>query len=287
MDTLMIPIARGLSWLVVGTIVLLLARLLYRFVAPYHLEQELTERDNPAVGVAFTGYLAGVVAIFIGAISGPEPEFEPTIAEFLIEIATVAGYVAGGVAAMAVGRIMVDRLVLTKFSIRKEIVEDRNAGTAAVVAGAHFATGLVIAGAVGGDGGGWWSALAFFALGQIALAIFGRIYAIATPYDVHDEIERDNVAAGVAFGLSFAALGLVMMRATSGDFVDWTENLIDFGYYTVAGVVAIVVLQRIADRLLLPGTSLPAEIVRDRNLNAAWIEGGTAMMIAAIAITVL
>ena len=92
-----------------------------------------------------------------------------------------------------------------KFSIEKEIVEDQNIGTAAAEFGINVATGLVIAGAIAGDGAGGelvsaFTALAFLAMGLILLILFYLFYLVSTPFNIHTEIENDNNAVGIAFG---------------------------------------------------------------------------------------
>ena len=47
-------------------------------------------------------------------------------------------------------------------------------------------------------------------LGQLALIAFAWIYNRITPFDIHDEIEKDNEAAGVSFGGALTAVGIVI-----------------------------------------------------------------------------
>ena len=63
----------------------------------------------------------------------------------------------------------------------------------------------------------------------------------------------------------------------------WRYALVDFGYYALGGFVVIVLLRRVTDALLLRGSTIYEEIARDRNLNAAFIEGAIAIGIAGIA----
>jgi len=202
-------------------------------------------------------------------------------------MAVVLGYTLGGVLALNLGRAMLSRFVLYRFDVAKELLEDRNVGTGAVVFGGLVATGLIVSGAVHGEGGGPLTALVFFALGQLVLVAFGLFYQKITRYDFHDEIEKDNVAAGVAFGGNMIALGILLFGANSGDFVGWAENLEDFGYYAVAGFAMLMVLRRLVDLVLLPGTTLHHEIANDRNLNAAWIEGIVAISMSVVIVVMI
>ena len=315
----------GLAYVALGVALLVVAKLVRDLVTPYKLDEELTTKDNPALGLSLAGYFLGVVIIFLGAAIGPEPDEAPSWTELLFTFGIVGAYALGGIALLNIGVVILDRLVLSSFSIQKEIIEDRNLGTGAVVFGTYIATALVVAGSVYGQGvGPWWmgpvSTIVFFVLGQLALVLFGMLYRWITTYDLHGEIERDNVAAGVAFGLSIIAIGIVLLRATGQDFAQveaavaeakeaqivevaragedigrfvdesgaievtpsdrWGYALIDFGYYALGGFIVIALLRRVTDALLLPGSTIHEEIAGDKNVAAALIEGVVAIGVA-------
>jgi uncharacterized membrane protein YjfL (UPF0719 family) len=272
----------SLAYVACGLAALLVAKVVQDVLTPYKINEHLTEHDNPALGITLAGYLAGVVIIFLGAVVGPDLDGELTFTELATDIGGDLLYVLGGVLALNVGRVVIDRLVLRGFSTAREIVEHGNVGTAAVEAGAYVATALVVAGAVYGEGGGPLTACVFFALGQLVLVVFGSFYQWLTRYDVHAEIEKGNVAAGIAMGLGMVAIGIVLFGATAHDFVGWQENLLEFGQFSVLGGLLLAVLRRVTDVVLLPGTTLAHEIARDQNNNAAWIEGVVNVGMAAI-----
>ncbi len=272
----------SLAYVFLGVVTLIVAKIIKDFLTPYKIDVELTAKDNSALGLTLTGYFAAVIIIFLGASVGLDPEEPLSASELAIELGIVLLYALGGIVALNLGRVIVDKLVLTRFSTVKEIIQDRNVGTAAVEAGCFVATGLIVAGSINGDGGGPLSALAFFGLGQVVLIIFSKFYQLITKYDVHAEIEKDNVAAGVALGSSMVAIGVVLLGATRGDFIGWTENLARFGYFAVLGLVLLLILRKVTDFLLLPGTTIAHEIATDRNINAAWIEGIVSIGMATI-----
>jgi uncharacterized membrane protein YjfL (UPF0719 family) len=281
-------ILHGLAYVALGVALLVLTRGLIGLISPYSLRDQLTGRDNAAAGLAFTGYLVGVIIIYLGAAIGPDQiemadgaMLDPTWSEIGMSMLTVSGYTIGGLGCLYLGTIVVDKFVLRTFSVQKEIVEDRNVGTGAVIFGNTVATALIIAGAVHGEGGGPLSAIVFFLLGQVVLVIWSLFYQMITKFDLHEQIEKDNVAAGTAYGLSVIAIGIVLLRASMDDLVSWPDHLAKFGYFAVAGLIVITILRALTNRLLLPGTTLHMEIERDRNLNAAWIEGSVAIGAAA------
>ena len=58
-----------IGYVILGVLVLTLAKILKDIMTPYKVDEELTISDNPALGVSISGYYAGVFAIFIGAFA--------------------------------------------------------------------------------------------------------------------------------------------------------------------------------------------------------------------------
>jgi len=275
-------LALGVGYVIFGVIVLLIAKLIKDMTTSYKLDEELTAKDNPAIGVVLAGYFAGVVIVFLGSVLGPGSGEPLSVQVILKMLGTDLAYALGGIVVLNIGRVIVDKLVLNQFSTTKEIIEDRNVGTAAVEAGCFVATALIVAGAIHGEGGGPESAVAFFILGQLVLVLFCKFYQAITKYDIHAEIEQDNVAAGMALGFSMVAIGIIVLKASSGDLIDWSTKLQWFGIDVVLGCVLLMVLRKATDALFLPGTTISQEIAKDKNLNAAWVEGVVATGIASI-----
>lgn len=260
------------GYIAIGLALILMSKFLKDVLTPYRLDVELSQKDNVALGLAMTGYFAGVLIIFLGAAVGPSPDEVPPLADLGMEMGQCLAYAVVGILLLNLSSFLVDKLVLYKFSMRKEIIEDRNVGTGAVEAGCLIANGLVIAGAIHGEGD-FVTAAVFYVLGQIVMVLFGLFYQWITAYDIHHEIEEDNAAAGVSLGMGMAAIGVILLKATFGDFISWEHNLIMFGLYSISGFVTLMLVRKIVDIALLPGAKLHHEIVKDRNLNAAFLEG--------------
>jgi uncharacterized membrane protein YjfL (UPF0719 family) len=163
-------------------------------------------------------------------------------------------------------------VVFSKFDNEREIVEDRNAGMGAVEAGNYVAVGLITAGAMSGEGG-LVPGLVYWFAGLVALIVAGLLYDKMTSYDLHDEIEKDNVAVGVAFAGVLIGFGNIIRLAGEGDFVSWNQSLTEFGYYTVVGLFLLPLVRLFADKVLLPGARLSDELVKDQpNLGAGVLE---------------
>ena len=270
LDQMLDQIWTGFIYLAVVLALLVIGKWVYdglhrRFV----LRIELVEKDNLAVALAVAGYYLGLAIVLGGVVSGP--------ASFSV-LDDVIGLVTFGLLAIVLLNLSAwinDKVVFSRFDNEKEIVEDRNAGMGAVEGGNYIAVGLITAGAMSGEGG-LLPGLVFWVLGLVALIVAGLLYDKITSYDLHDQIEKDNVAVGVAFAGVLIGFGNIIRLAGEGDFVSWNESLTEFGYYTVVGLILLPLVRLFADKVLLPGASLSDELVKERpNLGAGVIEAVT------------
>jgi len=239
------------------------------------LNREMLENDNPAVSLAVTGYYAGLLLSIGAAIVGPSAGFIPDLIDLVI-------YGVLSIILLNLSSFICGLFILTRFKINDELLRDRNQGTGAVVFGVLLASGFVIYGSVSGTGGTVWTAIGFWALGQLLLVVAAFLYNFILPFDLHMEIEKDNVPAGVSFAGALIAMGIVVGLAAEGDFVSWGESLPAFLAYALIGLVSLPLLRFLTDWLLLPGVRLSDEIMglkpdksreeRGPNLGAAYIE---------------
>ncbi|MFC1850692.1 DUF350 domain-containing protein [candidate division CSSED10-310 bacterium] len=275
------------GYVVLGILVLTLSKIIKDVITPFQDDEELTVKDNPALGVSVAGYYAAVFAVFVGAFADSSEVANQTVAfdlkQLSMEMLLVLGYSLGGIVLLNLSRFIVDHLMLYKFSVTKEILEDRNSGSGAVECGNYVASGLIIAGAIHGEGGGPLTALVFFFLGQFVLILYGLFYQLTTKYDIHKEIEADNVPAGVAMGGNIIAIGIILLKSLKGDFEGWLSNITDFFILAAVGFVVLFIIRLVFDWMMLPRATLTHEIAVDRNINAAYLEStvliGTAVVI--------
>ena len=266
-DQMLDQMLAGFTYLAVVLVLLVIGKLVYdglhrRFV----LRTELVEKDNLAVALAVAGYYLGLVIVLGGVVSGPASfnMFDDVIGLVIFGVL--------GIVLLNLSAWINDKVVFSKFDNEKEIVEDRNAGMGAVEGGNYVAVGLITAGAMSGEGG-LLPGLVFWVLGLVALIVAGLLYDKITSYDLHEQIEKDNVAVGVAFAGVLVGFGNIIRLAGDGDFVSWNESLTEFGYYTLVGLILLPLIRIFADKVLLPGASLSDELVQDRpNLGAGFIE---------------
>jgi len=223
---------RGLVYVGLGLLVLVLAKFSKDLMTRYRIDQEIVQNRNLAAAVGLSGYFLAVVLVFLGAVYQPLTlvvsdglGFNRAFGE---DVLRVFLYSLAGIVALNLVSIVLDRVVLYKFSVQKEIAEDQNVGTGAVQFGMNVAIGLVIAGAISGEGGGPDTSLAFFGMGLVVLILFSFFYDLTTPFGIHEEIEKDNAAVGIALGGNLIAMGIVTLKAVFGDFPGWGAGIAEF-----------------------------------------------------------
>jgi uncharacterized membrane protein YjfL (UPF0719 family) len=266
----------GLIYIALFFILFAVGKVVYNLLhREYDLNKEMVENDNPAVSLAVTGYYAGLVLSIGAAVVGPSAGLASDVMDILI-------YGILSIVLLNISSFLCDWVILARFKVRDELIRDRNQGTGAVIFGVLVASGFVIFGSVSGSGGTIWTAMGFWLLGQVLLVVAALVYNLITPFDVHKEIEKDNVAAGISFAGALIAMGIVVGLAAEGDFVSWRENVPAFIAYAGIGLFSLPFLRLLTDRLLLPGVKLSDEIVglrpdkskeqRGPNVGAAYVE---------------
>jgi len=284
-DTLEI-IPRGLVFVGLGLIILVIAKLARDIITPYKIDEEVANKNNLAVAVRLSGYFIGVILVFLGTLYQPlglaEVDGLGFNQEFAEDVLRVFLYSLAGIAALNLVRIFMNRLILFKFDIEKEVVEGQNVGSGAAEFGMYVATGLLIAGAVAGEGGGPDTAAAFFGMGLVLLVLFALFYQLTTSFDIHSEIEGNNTAVGIAFGGNLIGIGLVTFKAVFGNFGGWQEGIAAFVIFGIVGFALLYVMRILLDKLLLPTISTSNAIAVQRNVGVAFIESAVVISSAMI-----
>ncbi len=257
----------GLIYLVSAYLLFWLGKVVFDLIhREFRVAEELLKKNNTALALALVGYYLGLVFAIGGVLVGPSHG----ILEDLIDIFL---YGPLAIVLLNVSTIVSDRLILYQFDNNKEIIQDQNIGTGVVAGSIYTASGLILFGATSGEGGTVWTALAFWGLGQVALIITGLVYEWITPYSIHEQIERDNVAVGVSFAGALIGMGNILHHSISGGFSSWQDNLTTFGAYALFGLLVLAVVRLATDKILLPGATITAEVVEKEkpNLGVAFI----------------
>lgn len=240
-----------------------------RLQKEYDLTEELVEKDNPALCLAVAGYYFGLILCIGGALVGPSHGIGNDILDLFI-------YGILGIILLNISWFLCDKAILPKFRITDELIRDQNQGTGAVSCGISVASGLIVYGSVSGEGGTVWTAIIFWIAGQIMLVLAAYVYNLITPYDIHTEIEKDNVAAGVSFAGALTGTGLIIGLAARTDFESWSD-LGDFIIIAIVGLALLPLVRFLTDKVLLPTVKLTDEIAMQEkpNVGAAYIEASS------------
>jgi uncharacterized membrane protein YjfL (UPF0719 family) len=225
----------------------------------FNLKEQLLERDNMALALAVGGYFLGLTLALGGALSGPFISLTVN----LIDV-----FLYGGIAIVLLNLSVWinDWLILHRFSGEKEIIQDQNCGIGAIEAANHISIGMIIYGTLAG-GGHVLEVLVFWALGQATLVAAAKVYNWMAPFDVHDALEKDNVAVGSAFAGMLLGIGNIVRFAAQGTFVSWTQNIAFFASVALFGLILLPVARLATDKLILPGGKLTQELVHQERPN--------------------
>lgn len=262
----------SLLYLTTSFVLFYIGKVAYQLFHPkIKVAEELVEKDNFAFSVAYVGYFIGLVIALGAAVYGESNGWQ-------IDLMDMGVYGLLTIILMNVSLLINDRFVLNKFSVKKEILEDRNVGTGVIEGANAVATGLIVLGAIHGEGHGFGGPLVtgilYWALGQFLLFITARVYNAITPYDVHAEIEKDNVAVGIAMGGAIIAIANLIRFALMHDFESWIITVEDVSIDVAIGLAFLPLARLLTDKILLPGRKLTDEIVNQEKPNngAALVE---------------
>ncbi len=265
-------VIHSLGYLAIAFALFFIGKILYNVLNPNILvAHELVEKDNLAFSIAYVGYFSAITVILIAAISGESYGF--------IEDAKLIGiYGTLGIILLHISILITNKLMLPKFSVKKEILQDQNEGTGIIEAAIYLGNAFLLYGALVGESSslteGLITFIGYWFIGNIMLIISTKVFSLWMKYDIHDEIEKDNVAAGTAFAGAIVSISLIIMNALVAPFTNWQTSIIDISLYTVLGIIILPIMRYVSDKILLPGQRLTDEIINQKkpNIGAGLIE---------------
>lgn len=279
------------GYLFLAIIIFFIGKVIYQMIHPkINVKNELVEKDNLAFSITLTGYYAALVIVIGSAIVGesqvvPGNEFDG----FLHDLFDITLYSFLGIALLNISSILVDKFILAKFDLNKEIIDDQNAGAGIIKGVAFVSIALILFGSITGESGdqtsGIITACIYWLIGMVVMMVMSKVYGLMVNYDIHKEIEKDNVAAGLAFAGSLLAISIIVMNALMGDFNTWLDTLLEVGTQTALGLIMLPIMRFVSDKIFLPGQKLTDEIVNQKepNIGAGLIEAfayvGSAILI--------
>ncbi len=277
-------LSHSLGYIISGFIIFIIGKIAYKILHPsINIQQELVEKDNFAFILSYVGYFTALIIAIGGAIVGESYDFITDIQHIFIY-----GIIA--IVLLLLAAWISNKVILHKFDIKKEIITDKNEGSGIIEAAIYIANGLILYGALIGESEtlieGISTFIVYWIIGNIVLILASKIFIAWMSYDIHDEVEKDNVAAGISFAGAILAIGIITMNAILDPFLDWTTTIIDISLQTVLGCLLLPIMRVFADKILLPGRKLTDEIINQEkpNIGAGLIEA-FAYIASAILIT--
>lgn len=276
-----------LIYILATFVLFIVGKFVYQLFHPnVKIGNELVENDNLAFAFAHVGYFIGLLLAIGSAVMGESDG----LVEDLINIGIYGGL---SIILLNLSIIINDKLILAKFDLTKEILEDKNVGTGIAEGANAIATGLIVLGAIHGeghgDGGPIITAVLYWLLGQGLLFLTTKVYNLITPYDIHEHIAKNNTAVAVGYAGAIIAIANLIRFALMHDFQNWIITLEDVGVDVGIGLIFLPIARLMADKILLPGKNLTDEIVNqdDPNIGAALVEafayaGGSMLIVWAL-----
>ena len=268
---------RVFVYVVVSIVLLVVAKFANGLLGGYALDRELTEKDNKSVAVSLGGFVIALCLIIHGVMTSPPDASVAEDATWVNDLVNTSIWVSIGCLLLLLNRLIADKILLPRFSNKRELVEDRNVGVGFVQAGSYVATALVIRATVGSEGSGTFIEELgltgiWFVASQVLLLAYGFLYQRVTRYDMHEELRTENHGVGVAFAGNVIAYGMLI-----GYYVNNYDSLL--GLLCWAGVAAgmLFIIRVGTDKLLLPGRKLDDELAEDKNWGAGVIEACVAI----------
>lgn len=231
------------------------------------VDYELVEKDNLAFAISQVGYYVGLLLVIGSTLVGDS-------LGLVNDLIQIFKYGVIGIVLLNIALVINDKLVLPKFKVRKEIIEDQNAGTGIIEGALAAGSGLLLFGAFSVEEQFLPFSLLYFLIGQLLFIVTAKVYNLITPYDIHKQIENDNVAVGVGMAGALLAIANLIRFAVGNEFQEWEEYAIIILFDGLIGLLMLPAVRFLVDKLLLPKRKLTDEIVnQDRpNVGAAFIE---------------
>ncbi|MDD9302746.1 MAG: DUF350 domain-containing protein [Desulfobacter sp.] len=286
---ILLGLVQGFSFALVGIFFIFLAKRLDDWRTRDFDDDRHIDDGNVAVGLRRAGLYLGIAIAMAGALSGSSSGFWTDLIQLMVDGLIITGFLFSARFLndfIMMGHLENDKECIKEFTLADGRTVTGNTALGMVEAGMYIATGFILNGSLSGGGGSFFqslfSAVLFFILGQMVLLFFGFVYELITPYNVREEIKKNNLAAGISLAGILIALGIILMSSLSGPFTGWMTDLAGFAIYTLFGIVLLLGFRTLVDRLLLPTTNLATEIKEDQNVAALVVVDSAVIAVALI-----
>ncbi|ALU45183.1 DUF350 domain-containing protein [Pseudoalteromonas rubra] len=260
-----------LSFLGLFLVVIFIAKWLYNATTSYNTFTEIEQNNNLALAVSISGFLIAVTMIYVAVLQGPSKGL-------LTDLLNVSLYAFTGLGLLLITRVFSDKLLLPRFCNKEQIVTHQNLGVGIAQFASYISAGLIIAGALMGEGN-FTSAIVFYLLAQLVLLIASKLYDALTHFDLQHELEKHNMAAAVSFAATKIATGIILFHALRGGLESWSQSITLFFVDALIALVLLPVVRLLTDLVLMPGVRVNKAIA-EGNTAVSLIEGSVAVSVA-------
>lgn len=243
---------------------------------------DLKEIDdgNIAVGIRRLGLLMMFGFGFSGALTGGSAGFGNDVLTLVVDGALIIVF--------AFACRYLNDVVMMGHINNDEHCKNGNAAVGIVEAANYVATGLILWGVFAGDGmdliRGALGALIWFLIGQATLLVIGWIIeTYFTRFNIRNEIESGNIAAGVFLAGVLIPLGIIIRANILGPSIGLVNDVILFLAYMLFSLVLLVLFSIVFDRLLLTRATVQETVETKRNVAGITV-GATVNVLVALVI---
>jgi uncharacterized membrane protein YjfL (UPF0719 family) len=229
----------------------------------YDLSQEMTQNDNPAVGMRYAFFVLASIVSFSQVIYQSET--------FGDNVEVVLKYGLPVIAVMVLAIYINDRLILPSFDNNEEVVRDRNVAVALVEGATYVATALIVSSTLVGLETDWEEALLWLVVGQVLLIGIAALYRLLVP-GVFEQLDRHNLACALSLGGLLVSVGIVLSAAVSGESSGFWDDVVDVGLFLAGWSGVIVAAHFLANLVALPSVKLRDEVMEQENVAAGVME---------------
>lgn len=135
------------------------------------------------------------------------------------------------------------------FSYQDDVLMGRNIAALVAFSGAFLGVSFIYAGANIGDGPGWWTIVWAGGLGTAAWLVLGG--AVKRCTCIVDTVLMDrDIGSGIRLGCFWLACGLILARASAGDWTSFSVTVAEFtsGWPAIPLTVIMIVMERLMFR---------------------------------------
>ena len=245
---------------------------------------ELIHQGNMAVGIRRFGLLTMFGLGFSGALYGTGTGFAGNVLALVVDGVLITVF------AFACRHI--NDLVMMGHIDNDAHCRNNNIAVGVVEAANYMATGLILWGVFIGEGTnlmkGAVSSVIWFAIGQATLLVSGWVTEkVFTRFNIRDEIEKGNAAAGVYLAGILVPLGILIRANIIGPTRGLVMDILLFAVYIAAGFMLMAIFSLACSRILLSNTSMKAAVEKNQNVSVTIVGAAVNVLVALVVVATL